>query len=613
MITLNIEQKKAASFTHGTAAVVAVPGAGKTLTMTHRIANLVKNHGVAPESILGLTFTRNAASAMKEKLRPILKDIAPRVTLATIHAFCNSLLHNEGRAFEILSEKEQLTLIKKIMKKHKMGQMPAGMVVKEIALAKNNLVLAEEFKDLHQCDATMAKIGKVYESYEKEKQKRLQLDLNDLLMETYLLLNENEETRRKYQEQYTHILVDEFQDTNPAQMEILKLLVSGRNDRTSFWICGDDWQSIYAFTGASVSNILNFGKMFPGCNQFVLDLNYRSTPQILQVCQNLIRHNSRKIEKTLRTLNPEGEGVLVLEAANEEDEALQIVNEIRALHSVKGYAYKNIAVLYRANSYSRSIEEVFSKQRVPYHIEKGTNFYERPEVKTLLEYLRFINDPLSDEGDEAFKSIINVPNRYIGRKFIGDLEEYSAESARHLYAGLKSMKIEIPYLRRYTREFIEVMDPLIRDAKAIEPSEMIAILRDALDYDRFVTDLDLPAPDDEKIANINQLQLAANRYNDIKTLLNYAESFKEKLSNNKNGTALMTIHKAKGLEFPAVFLTGLMGGHLPATNGDLEEERRIAFVGISRAMKILYLTYCQTYGGRQTKRSTFLGEMLGKE
>jgi DNA helicase-2/ATP-dependent DNA helicase PcrA len=174
MITLNQEQKKAASFTHGTAAVVAVPGAGKTLTMTHRIGNLVKNHGVAPESILGLTFTRNAASAMKEKLRSILKDIAPRVTLATIHAFCNSLLRNEGRAFEILSEKEQLTMIKKIMKKHKMGQIPAGMVVKEIGLAKNNLVAADEFKDLHTGDATMAKIAKVYGAYEKEKEKRIE-------------------------------------------------------------------------------------------------------------------------------------------------------------------------------------------------------------------------------------------------------------------------------------------------------------------------------------------------------------------------------------------------------------------------------------------------------
>ena len=560
MITLNTEQKKAASFTHGTAAVVAVPGAGKTLTMTHRIANLVKNHGVAPESILGLTFTRNAASAMKEKLRPILKDIAPRVTLATIHAFCNFLLRNEGRAFEILSEKEQLTLIKKIMKKHKMGQIPAGMVLKEIGLAKNNLVMAEEFKDIHAGDATMAKIAKVYETYEKEKGKRMQLDLNDLLMETYLILKEQDETRKKYQEQYTHILVDEFQDTNPAQMEILRLLVGGRNDKTSFWICGDDWQSIYAFTGASVSNILNFAKMFPECNQFVLDMNYRSTPQILHACQNLIRHNTKKIEKTLRTLNPEGEGVLVLEAANEEDEALQIVNEIKEVQSSKGYAYKDIAVLYRANSYSRSIEEAFSKQKVPYHIEKGTNFYERPEVKKLLEYLQFINDPLSDEGDEAFKNIINVPNRYIGRKFIGDLEEYSAERAKHLYAGLKSMKIEIPYVRKYAREFIEIMDPLIRDAKAIEPSEMIAILRDALDYDRFVTDVDVPAPDDEKIANINQFQLAANRYSDIKSLLNYAETFKDTLSNDKNGVSLMTIHKAKGLEFPAVFVDWLDGG-----------------------------------------------------
>jgi len=352
--------------------------------------------------------------------------------------------------------------------------------------------------------------------------------------------------------------------------------------------------------------------MFPGCDQFVLDLNYRSTPQILQACQNLIKHNSRKIEKTLRTLNPEGEGVLVLEAVNEEDEALQIVNEIKGLNSAKGYPFKHMAVLYRTNSYSRSIEEMFSRHQVPYHIENGMTFYQRTEVRILLEYLRFISAPLSDEGDEAFKAIINVPNRYIGKRFMTELEEYSTNKAKHLYDALKSMRIEIPYVRKYAREFIEVMDPLIWDAKAIEPSEMIAILRDALDYDRFVTDVDVPTPDDEKISNINQLQLAANRYSDVRSLLTYAESFKEELSNDRNGVAMMTIHKAKGLEFPVVFVTGLMEGHLPHKNGDLEEERRIAFVACSRAKQILYLSHCQSYMGRQAKRSSFLDEALGK-
>jgi len=613
---LNEEQQKAASFTTGVAAVLAIPGSGKTLTMTHRIANLVNKHHVAPENILGLTFTKNAAAAMKAKLKPILKETSSRVQLMTIHAFCYGLLKAESKVFEILSDKDQLVMIKKIMKKSKINSIPAGMVVREIGLAKNNLITSCNFIDIHQDDKTMLMIGYVFSEYEQEKKKKMLLDLNDLLCETFRVLKESKEVRNKYQEQYTHVLVDEFQDTNVSQMGILKLLVEGRNsgngNMASFWVCGDDWQSIYAFTGAQVTNILNFKQVFPDSRQFVLDMNYRSTPQILDICQKLIQHNTKKIEKTLKTLNPNGEGVVVLSAANEEDEANLIVNEIKELVETRGYKNKDIAVLYRANCQSRSIEEVFSKHKIPYHIENGMNFYQRHEIRILLEYMRFINDPLSDEGDEALKSIINTPNRYIGKVFMTELESWADQKGIHLYEGLKTMKIDIPYVRRYVREFISKIDPLIKDLKQIEPAEMIGILREALDYDRFITDDDIPSPDDEKIANINQLQLSANRYSDIKSLLNYADSFQDQLSNDKSGVSLMTIHKAKGLEFPVVFVTGLMEGMLPHKNGDIEEERRIAFVGISRAMKMLYLSYAHSYMGKQVKRSPFLEEMLGK-
>jgi len=613
---LNEEQQKAASFTTGVAAVLAIPGSGKTLTMTHRIANLVNRHHVAPENILGLTFTRNAAAAMKAKLKLILKDTYSRVQLMTIHAFCYGLLKEEGKLFEIISDKDQLVMIKKIMKKSRINTIPAGMVIREIGLAKNNLISSPNFIDIYQGDGTMLKIGHVFSEYEQEKKKKMLLDLNDLLCETFHLLKESKGVRNKYQEQYPHIMVDEFQDTNVSQMGILRLLVEGRSNgnghKTSFWVCGDDWQSIYGFTGAQITNILNFNQVFPKSSQFVLDMNYRSTPQILEVCQRLIRHNTRKIEKTLRTLNSNGESVVVLSAANEEDEANLIVNEIKDLTGTKGYKNKDIAVLYRANCQSRSIEEVFSKHKLPYHIENGMNFYQRHEIRILLEYMRFINDPSSDEGDEALRSIINVPNRYIGKGFMTELEAWANQKGLHLYKGLKTMKIEIPYVRRYVREFITKIDPLIRDSKQIEPAEMIGILRETLDYDRFITDDDIPSPDDEKVSNINQLQVSANRYSDIKSLLNYAHSFQNQLSNDKNGVSLMTIHKAKGLEFPVVFVTGLMEGMLPHKNGDIEEERRIAFVAISRAMKMLYLSYAHSYMGKQVKRSSFLEELLGK-
>ena len=608
MIELNKKQKTAAEFKNGIASVVAVPGSGKTLTMTYRIGNLV-NSGVPPESILGLTFTRNAAQAMREKLTPVLNDQASRVNLSTIHSFCHYLLRNEGRHFEILHGKEQIRFIRKIMKKHRIRNVPLGLVVREIGLAKNNLISVEEFINLYEGDDTMLKIAAVYESYEDEKRKKLLMDFNDLLIETYTLLNEDKEVRKKYQQTYKHILVDEFQDTNPAQMQILNLLVNGENG-ASYWICGDDWQSIYAFTGASVSNILNFKKAYPRSKQFILDTNYRSTPQILGACLNLIQYNIRKIDKSLNTNNDDGDQVMVIEASNEEDEALKIVNEIKEL-AVGGYRHKDIAVLYRANNQSQPVEEAFSKHHVPYHIENGTNFYQRTEVKILLDYLRFINNPISDEGDDALRCIINIPNRYIGRRFINELEDYSGKKDVHLYPGLKSMSIKVPYLRHNVKKFIDIVEPLIRDAKKIEPAEMIYLLREGLDYDRYITEDDVQSPDDSKIANIDQLQIAANKYHDIQALLNYTETFKEELSNDKNGVSLMTIHKSKGLEFPVVFVIGFVEGILPHKNGDIEEERRIAFVGLSRAMRLLYLSYSQKYMNRSVKKSTFLDEILG--
>ena len=607
---LNEQQRKAAGFTHGVASVLAIPGSGKTLTMTHRIGNLIRNHGVAPENILGLTFTRNAAAAMKERLRPVLNEMASRVQLQTIHAFCYSLLKNEGKPFEIITEKDQLTLIKKLARKEKISQIPSGMILREIGLAKNNLISWQEFKEMYPGDLTMMKVGHVYMAYEESKRKNLQLDLNDLLMETYKLLRDNKPVREKCQDQYSHILVDEFQDTNPAQMSILRLLVSGRNGNTSFWVCGDDWQSIYAFTGASVGNILNFKEMFGNAKQFILDMNYRSTPEILEVCQRLISHNTRKIEKTLRTENQKGDGVSVLAGVNEEDESLQIVNEIKDLLERKGCCYKDIAVLYRANCQSRIIEEAFSKHKILYHVENGLSFYNRHEIRILLEYLRFVDNPDSEEGDDAFRKIVNAPNRYIGKSFIGELESYAGPKDIHLYQALKTMRVEIPYLRKYIKRLIEILDPLIRDKSLLEPAEMIGILRETLEYDRYITDDDVPSPDDEKIANVNQLQLAATRYSNIKELLNYTDSFRDETSNDKNGVSLMTIHKAKGLEFPVIFVTGLVDGMLPHKNGDIEEERRIAFVGISRAMRRLYLTYSSTYAGRPVKRSPFLEEMF---
>jgi DNA helicase-2/ATP-dependent DNA helicase PcrA len=609
---LNPEQQKAADFLDGVCVVIAVPGSGKTLTMTHRIGNLIKKHGVAPEHILGLTFTKNAAFAMREKLEPVLHDLSTRVHLATIHSFCHFLLRTEGRVFDILSGKEQVIFLRDVMKRLRVKELPTGMVLREISLAKNNLIDVEEFRALYEGDKTMLKVADIYEAYDLDKGKRLLMDFDDLLVEAHHLLAKNEAVREKYRSIFRHLLVDEFQDTNPAQMAILQMLVNDDQEGSSFYIVGDPNQAIYAFTGASVANILNFREMFPGAEQLILNLNYRSTPEILCACQNLIRHNQKRIDSDLRTDNANGGDIIVLESSSEETEALAVMFEIRDLVERKGYAYTDIAVLYRCNFQSRWLEECFLQHKIPYRIESGLCFYDRREVKILLDYLRFIAAPDSDQGDEALKAILNVPNRYIGRKFIAELEDFKSGTGMHLYEKLKAMPIELPYIRKNVREFIQLMDPLIEDAVDRHPSEVINFLRVALDYDRAITDDDMPSPDDVKIENLNQLQLAASRFDSIQAFIDYTETFQdEAVSDNREGVRLMTIHKAKGLEFAVVFLVGLVENILPSKRGNLEEERRICFVAISRAMQTLYLSHSKTYLNQPATRSIFLDEILG--
>jgi len=608
---LNKEQKRAAEFRNGIAAVIAVPGSGKTRTMMERIGILVKGYNVPPENILGLTFTRNAAEEMRQRLIPVLGDMASRVTLSTIHSFCHYLLRSEGRVFEILSGKDQFVFMRNIMKHMRLKDLSLGMVMSEISLAKNNLIDVDEFRTLYEGDKTMLKVAEIYRKYDEEKSKKCLMDFDDLLVESYRLLHDHEEIRSKYTDRYLHLLVDEYQDTNPVQLEILKTLINSNGNGSSFWVCGDDWQSIYAFTGASVGNILHFHRMFEGSEIFILNLNYRSTPEILRACQNLIQHNVRKIEKTLKTDNGNGDEVILLEASSEDGEALNLVNEITELVDHKGYEHKDIAILYRANFQSRVVEEVFSQHKIPYHIENGLNFYNRPEVRHLLNYLRVISNPDSDEGNEALLDILNIPNRYISRKFTKELEEFSDKRKVSLYTGLKEIGIDLPYVRKNVKEFISFLDPLIDYSGNMGPAEIIGILRNSLDYDRFITDEDIPSPDDVKILNLNQLQLSAARYGNIQSFLEYTDSFQEEMVNDKEGVSLMTIHKAKGLEFPAVFVIGLVEGITPTKKGDIEEERRIVFVGISRAMKLLYLSYSHTYMGQVCKKSVFLDEIMG--
>ena len=546
---------------------------------------------------------------------PVLGDLSTRVRLSTIHSFCLHLLKVEGRVFEILSGKEQLVFIKNVMKRLRVKDLTVGTILREISLAKNNMIEPFEFKALFETDQTMNQVADIYQAYDDEKSARLLLDFDDLLLETYRLLKDNREVREKYQGSFQFILVDEFQDTNPVQFEILRLLIREENqdDPSSFWVAGDDHQSIYSFIGASVGIILNFHEMFPDSQQFILDINYRSTPQILRCCQNLIRFNVKQIHKDLKTENPDGDDVIVLEASNEETEALGVVNEIVDLVERRGYHYHEIAVLYRCNFQSRYCEEAFLQTKIPFHVQNGQSFYDRREVRCLLDYLRVINAPDSDEGDEALLNILNVPVRYVSNAMKDQLKSFSKAKGVHYFQGLKSMIITLPYVRKAIKELVAFMVPLIESAQFLAPAGIIQQIRTTFDYDRFIVDEDIPSPDDVKISNINQLQLAAARYSTIGSFLEYTDSFQDEgIADDKEGVSLMTVHKAKGLEFPVVFVIGLVEGLMPSGKGNLEEERRICFVAISRAMRHLFLSYPLNYLGQPAKKSMFLDEILGK-
>jgi DNA helicase II / ATP-dependent DNA helicase PcrA len=612
MSNLTPEQLKAAESTNSIVAVIAVPGSGKTKTMMERIGILVNNHGISPENILGLTFTKNAAEEMKLRLVEVLGEQSERVHLSTIHSFCYYLLKREGFVFEIVSGKEQLILMKTVMKQLKIKDITIGTVLREISLAKNNLIDVEEFRALFTGDKTMLKIADIYERYDEIKDKKMLLDFDDLLIQTYELLKSDMVTRDKYLEMFQSILVDEYQDTNPVQLSLLKLLISRDQKNSSFWVCGDDHQSIYGFAGASVGNIINFKTMFPLSEQFILDLNFRSTQKIVQACSNLACHFKRQVHKEFKTDNIEGDDVIVLESSNEMTESLALVNEINDLVERKGYEYSDIAVLYRANFQSLYPEESFLQNKIPFHIQGGQNFYTRREVKILLDYLRVINDPMTEVADESLLNILNAPVRYVSNKSKAELKEYCAKKDIHLYQGLKETKLDTPFVRKNIREFITFMDPLIDVVDTLAPSELLKMLRNNLDYDRFILDEDLPTIDDIVVENLNQLLLSAARYNDIQSFLEYTDSFDDSsISEDADGVSLMTIHKSKGLEFKVVFLVGLVENLLPSAKGNIEEERRVCFVAISRAMNLLFLSYPLSYLGQPTKKSVFFDEILG--
>lgn len=594
LMGLNDAQKEAVETLEGPVLILAGAGSGKTKTLTHRIANLIAN-GVNPYEILALTFTNKAAREMRERLAKLLdmeNTFSFMPWMGTFHAICVKILRIESdnvglsKNFVIYDTDDRLALIKKAMKELHVNDKTVKPKACEAAIskAKNegedpDEMLAKAFYP------NQKQIAEVYERYEDMRQKADAVDFDDLLVYVAKLFRQRKDIREKWQRKFRHILIDEYQDTNHIQYEIVKLLV---NEQRNICCVGDDWQSIYSWRGADFTNILNFERDFPGAKVIKLEQNYRSTQNILDAAQKVITKNTQRSDKVLFTEEGQGAPVEIHGARDERDEAtwvaMQIKKEERPL--------SDFAVLYRTNAQSQAFEKAFMEMRLPYKLVGGVRFYDRKEIKDIVAYLHLIVNPLDVV---ALDRVINVPTRGIG-----------AVSLQRIMAG--ETQLLTPKILHAYEKFLTILADLRKKAaNGTNPADIIEELLQRIDYRGYLNDGDkLKA--DERNENVTTLIGEAGAYGTLDEFLADAALMSSAdESAGENAVTLMTLHAAKGLEFPVVFLVGMEEGLLPHTRSmdesaeDVEEERRLAYVGMTRAMKELFLSYAQsrfTYGGR---------------
>ncbi len=578
--SLNKKQKQAVMHTDGPAVILAGAGSGKTRVLIHKVLYLIEK-GVDPKSIVMITFTNKAAQEMKERIRKFLGKEAVLGYVGTFHSFCCMLLRREGHNlgiesnFSIYDDDDQLTIIKNILKKKENKRLTPSFVQYRISAAKNQLVTPGRYLEFFS-EYTAPAVAEVYTEYQKELIKNQAVDFDDLIMYVVTLFTQHQPVLEKYQERYKYLLVDEFQDTNYAQYALTKLLAAKFQNVT---VVGDFSQSIYSWRGADIRNLEKFKEDFPDTKEYYLEENYRSTQNILDFAFDVIEKNQTHPVLKLYTTNDSGEEIEINECENEQDEAVFISNEIKKL--ARNGSYMDCAVLYRTNAQSRVIEEAFLHFGIPYTLVGGTRFYERKEVKDILSYLRLFANP---QDEVARERIIKIGKR-------------RWDNFKLFYMETKENYSNIPTV------------------------ELIESIFKATGY------LDLYNADDpedySKLENIKELKSVAVRFPNILDFLEqvalveseYSEGEK-KGGRNRNGVRLMTLHQAKGLEFPYVFISGVEEGILPHIRSlqdlfQLEEERRLFYVGITRAQKRLYITYTLRrfiFGRRNdSRKSRFLG------
>ena len=624
---LNDAQRHAVLHETGPLLILAGAGSGKTKTLTHRIAHLLEE-GVPSAAILAVTFTNKAAKEMRHRLAVMIGDDATNRSfmpwMGTFHSICVRMLRLDGeqigitRNFIIIDDADRQSLIKDAMKQvgitdKKITPRSIGSVISE---AKNSLVSPSEYEALATLPLQRAAAA-VYPIYEQLRQQTAALDFDDLIAEAVRLLSSSDEIRSIWQQRFWHILIDEYQDTNTAQYRLIKLLV---NKDRNICVVGDDWQSIYSWRGADFTNILNFERDFPGANVIKLEQNYRSTKPILDAANNVISKNKQRSEKKLWTASDGGLPVQVSYVSSELHEAESVITRVKSAVELKQRHYSDCAVLYRTNAQSRSIEELCIRYGVPYRIIGGMRFYDRKEIKDIIAYLRLIYQPYDRP---SFVRVVNVPARSIGPISVTKFLEWQSQTSMDLVTAAASADLcpsLTPRAKKALKVFGEALQKLIEQLETTPLADMVELIIKRFNYLEYLDDGSIQAED--RIENVRELISDAKTRYDL-DVAGYLEELAlisdlDTADDMQDALTLMTLHAAKGLEFPVVFMTGMEESIFPHSRAlydasEMEEERRLCYVGITRAMEELYLTSASSrliYGKTQSNPpSRFIGEI----
>lgn len=622
---LNQAQQEAALTKTGPLLILAGAGSGKTKTLTHRIALLIAEDGIWPSHILAVTFTNKAAKEMRERLAQLIGQPNVRAFMpwmGTFHSICVRLLRIDGaqiaipRNFVIYDEDDKRGLIKQAMKALSISNKDCKptAVSSAISGAKNSLMSPEEYAASAHYPFQKA-VAKLYKEYETRRAQAGALDFDDLLSETVRLFKEAPEVRRKWQQQFTHILVDEYQDTNAVQYQLITLLI---NEQQNICVVGDDWQSIYSWRGADFTNILNFERDFPGAKVVKLEQNYRSSGNILDAAHQVITKNSQRTDKKLWTQTGPGAPVQVHGAYDEAEEARLVADRIAAQVSIGARRYHDFAVLYRTNAQSLTIERALLQLRVPYQIVGGVRFYDRRVVKDILAYLKLVYQP---QDRMSFSRIANVPTRGVGTTSLERFLTWQSMSGLDILEALNRTAVE-PIVSGKARQALANLGETLNRIRAMlsttSPAEVIEALVEAIGYREYISDGTPQAEDN--LENIGSLISDAQNFTALEDFLEEVSLMSSVDSQTgDDAVILMTLHAAKGLEFPVVCMVGMEEGLLPHARvfesgpAELEEERRLCYVGMTRAREELHLSYSYSrvqFGNRSYNPvSRFISDM----